>query len=82
MKRIAMLVLTVAAVTDISQEAYNSDLFDAIAQRKADQPVLHLLAQSPLTLTIGYWALFFLGFGVLSLLMSSRKPQDGPDIIG
>ena len=82
MKRIAVLVLTIAAAVDVSQQAYNSDLADAIAQRGPDQSIAHIVADSPLMTTIEHWALFFIGFGVLSLLMAGRKSQDGPDIIG
>ena len=82
MKRIALLVLTAAMAIDVSQQAYNSDLADAIARRGPDQSILHVLMASPVMTTIEHWALFFIGFGLLSLLMSTRKAKRGPDLIG
>ena len=82
MKRIALLVLTAAAAIDVSSQAYNSDLAGAIAQRAPGQSVIHVVVQSPVMTTIEHWALFFIGFGLLSLLMTTRKARRGPDVIG
>ncbi|NIJ08884.1 hypothetical protein FHS31_002508 [Sphingomonas vulcanisoli] len=82
MKRIALLVLTAAMAIDVTQQAYNSNLLDAIAQRPSGQSVVRVVVQSPVMTTIEHWLFFFIGFGLLSLLMARRKPQVGPDILG
>lgn len=82
MKRIALLFLCLAMAIDVSGKAYNSDLFDAIAKRGPDRSVAGVVADSPVMTTIEHWAMFFIGFGVLSLLMTLRKPNTpGPDIL-
>ena len=81
MKRITLLVLAAAATVDVCQQAYNSDLLDAIAARMPNQSALDVVAQSPVMTTIEHWALFILGFAFLSLVMAMRKDGDGPGVI-
>ena len=82
MKRIALLVLIAAAAIDVTQQAYNSELANAIAQRPPDQSAIHIVVLSPVMTTIEHWGLFFMGFGLLSLLMTTRKTRCGLDVIG
>ncbi|WP_174273465.1 hypothetical protein [Sphingomonas bacterium] len=77
-----MLFLAAAAVLDVTQQAYNSDLIDAIARRGPNRTIWRVLVDSPVMATIEHWALFCIGFGILSLAMTLRKPKTGPDIIG
>ena len=80
MKKLILVILSISAAIDISQDAYQTGLVGNIANPTRHESFWHVLAASPVVTTIEHWLLCFIGFGVLSLAMSVRR-RSGPDII-
>lgn len=80
MKKLILIFLSVSAVIDISQDAYQTGLVGNISNPARHESFWSVLAASSVVTTIEHWLLCFVGFGVLSLAMSFRK-RAGPDII-
>ena len=81
MKKLLLLFLCGAALLDITQQVYSTDLVGSIANRAPGQNIFSIIAHSEIVTTIEHWGLFLLGFGALSAAMSVRK-RGGPDVIG
>jgi hypothetical protein len=74
MKRLIALLLLCSAILDIAQQAYSIDLIGSIEKRRPGTNIFAVLSESSIVTTIEHWALFLIGFGVLALAMSIRKP--------
>ena len=81
MKKLIVTVLAAAAAIDIFGDAQTSTLVSDLSNRAPTQSVWSIVMASPIWTTVGHWALFFVGLGVLSFVMSARK-RTGPDILG
>lgn len=81
MRGLILLFLCGAALLDVTQQAYSIGLVGSIAKRAPGQNIFSLVASSSIVTTLEHWGLFLLGFGVLSVAMSFKKPNR-PDVIG
>lgn len=81
MKKLLFLLLCGAAVLDITQQVYSTDLVGSIAHRASGTNIFGVIANSSIMTTLEHWALFLLGFGALSFAMSFKRPNR-PDVIG
>jgi len=72
-KRLILFLLVSAAVIDIAQQAYTTDLVDSIQKSGDLGSSIHAILASSVMTTIGHWGLFLIGFGVLSLALSGKK---------
>lgn len=73
MKRMILFLLVAAALIDIAQQAYTSDLVDSIQKSGDLGSSIHAILTSSIMATIGRWGLFLIGFGVLSLTLAGKK---------